>query len=919
MIHEQPALFDNPVYLVNYRNSIMHENPKHLQFPISRRKFMGSLAATAALTVAACNESQPQQPGSSASSASTPAASRTIRLSENWQMQSSEVLIATGEQLSTGPAYGSWYTVRLPSTVLAGLVANGEYPNLFYAENLKSVPSSRFSVPWWYRNEFTLPSPGVDMRTSLYFKGINYRANVWLNGKQIVDQTQFVGAYRDYVIDITDAVNKDGTLNVLAIEVFPPDKTALAITFVDWAPTPPDHNMGIWQDVYLEFSGPVKLRYPHVLTDLDVNSLQTALLTPMVDLTNITDQKVSGALTGVIANVVFSQNITLNPGETRTVSFSPDQLSELQFRNPRVWWPWQLGDQNMYSVEFTFITRDGLLSDQVSTGFGIRQVTSRLQDGHRLFTVNGVDMVILGGGYAPDLLQRRSLPDYPLWQENQIRYVREMNLNAIRLEGKLEDDAFYDLCDRYGILVMAGWCCCSPWERWKSWKPEQHDVAMASLHYQIRRARTHPALLVWLNGSDNHPPEDIETQYLKIEADLHWPCPVLSCASDADTKPSGQTGVKMNGPYKWEPPIFWTTDTQTGGAWGFNTEVGPGAIPPPVESIAAMLPPDSRWPINAMWNFHCGKNEFASLDDYNTALESRFGKPMNLADYCWKAQAQSYETIRAMYEAFNRNKFKSTGEIQWMLNNAWPSMIWHLYDYFLRPGSAYFGAKLGCQPLHVMYSYDDQTIVVTNGFNEPFMNMTATVQVYDIDGAQKFQANVICQVPANGKTIVFKLPGLSNLSMTYFLRLSLQDSNGVVNCVNSYWLSLKPDTLDWNNSQWYVTPPASFCDYTLLQSLPRVNLSLTDLRSYTQQDRVMGSAVVTNSSNAIAMMVRLKLTQGAAGPEILPIYWEDNYFLLLPGESRRITGMYFLDEKQWDNPTLSVDCFNNARGVTAPT
>ncbi|HMD55190.1 MAG TPA: beta galactosidase jelly roll domain-containing protein, partial [Phycisphaerae bacterium] len=391
--------------------------------------------------------------------------------------------------------------------------------------NLKSVPSTRFTVPWWYRNEFTIPSESVDMQISLYFKGINYRANVWINGKKVADQSTFVGAYRDYAINISDAVHWGDVPNVVAVEVFSPDKNALGITFVDWAPTPPDHNMGIWQDVFLEISGPVKLRYPHVLTDLDVDTLRTALLTPMVDLTNLTNQNVSGALTAVMANAVVSQNVTLGPGETRTVIFTPDQFPDLNFANPRIWWPWQLGNQEMYDAEFTFITHDGLLSDQISTTFGIRKVTSRLMNGHRLFTVNGVDMVVLGGGYAPDLLQRRSPPDRPLWQENQIRYVRDMNLNAVRLEGKLEDDAFYDLCDRYGILVLAGWCCCSPWERWKNWKQEQHDVAMASLHYQIRRARTHPALLVWLNGSDNHPPEDIESEYLKIEADLHWPCP----------------------------------------------------------------------------------------------------------------------------------------------------------------------------------------------------------------------------------------------------------------------------------------------------------------------------------------------------------------------------------------------------------
>jgi exo-1,4-beta-D-glucosaminidase len=893
----------------------MPDNHNSSQLPFTRRKFMGSLAAGGVLAAAACRASEPAGQGLSLLSQPALTSPQSIPLTDGWQMQSSAVVTAPGDQLSSGTVSGKWYEVRVPSTVLAGLVANGEYPNLFYADNLKSVEGARFTVPWWYRKEFILSAGSEEPHASVYFKGINYRANVWLNGKKVADQSQFVGAYRDYVIDISSAINRDGTMNILAVEVFPPDKNALTITFVDWAPTPPDHNMGIWQDVFLEITGPVKLRYPHVLTELDMTTLKNAKLTPMVDLTNITTQSVTGTLVGAIAEINFSQNITLASGETRTVYFSPDQFPQLAFQNPRLWQPWQLGTPQMYELDFSFNTEDSSLSDRLTTSFGIRKVTSRLQDGHRLFSVNGVDMLILGGGYAPDLLQRRVLAERPNWQEDQIRYVRDMNLNAIRLEGKLEDDAFYNLCDRYGILVMAGWCCCSPWERWKNWKPEQHEVAMASLHYQIRRARTHPSLLVWLNGSDNHPPADIETEYLKIESDLHWPCPTLSCASDANTSPSGPSGVKMNGPYKWEPPVFWTTDTQTGGAWGFNTEVGPGATPPPVETIATMLPADHRWPIDAMWNFHCGKNEFANLNDYNTAMDRRFGKAANLADYCWKAQAQTYETIRAMYEAFNRNKFNATGEIQWMLNNAWPSMIWHLYDYFLRPAGAYFAAKLGCQPLHIMFSYDDQTIVITNGYNTDFAGMKATADVYNLDATPMHQQKAICSVPANGKTTVFKLPVIADLTSAYFLRLTLQYADGGTASINSYWLSTKMDTLDWDNSTWNVTPPASFCDYTALQLLPKVNLELSDIRTQTQNNLVQGNVRVSNTSNAAAMMVRLKLTQGAAGPEILPIYWEDNYFLLLSGESRVVGVHYWLDEIPWTNPTISVDCFNNARGI----
>ena len=214
----------------------------------------------------------------------------------------------------------------------------------------------------------------------------------------------------------------------------------------------------------------------------------------------------------------------------------------------------------------------------------------------------------------------------------------------------------------------------------------------------------------------------------------------------------------MNGPYKWVPPIFWLTDKKTGGAWGFNSEVGPGAVPPPLESLEAMLPKDHRWPIDDIWDFHCGGGEFKKMSDFTQALDARFGKPTGIADFAWKSQAQAYETIRAMYEGFRANKFEATGEIQWMLNNAWPSMIWHLYDYYLRPGAAYFATKIACEPLHVLYRYDNRAIVVVNDVLDLFPDVTVSAEIYDLDGKRKYEHTEHCQVMANSVTTAFTLP-----------------------------------------------------------------------------------------------------------------------------------------------------------------
>ncbi len=833
-------------------------------------------------------------------------------------MQSAAVVPDEGRAISQqGYDPKGWYEVSVPSTVLAGLVANGEYPRLFEGDTLRKVPESRFNAAWWYRKTFSLPPASAGSQVWLEFKGINYRADIWLNGKPIASSRETVGTYRRFEFNVTEAA-RAGAVNVLAVRVFPPDpKKDLAITFVDWAPAPPDRNMGLWQDVEVRTSGPVALGRAFVATDLPLPALAPARVTVETEARNATDRPVSGVLSGRIEGVSFSQRVTLAARESRKVTFAPEAFPQLILEHPRLWWPWQLGKPELYGLDLVFsmdhVASDHAVSDRASVSFGIRHVDSRLRDGHALYSVNGVDVLVLGGGYAPDLLQRRALPGRPDWQEDQIRYVRDMGLNTVRLEGKLEDDAFYDLCDRYGILVMAGWCCCSPWEQWGEWKQEQHTVANDSLRYQIERARNHPSMLVWLNGSDHHPPPDVEREYLAIEKELRWPCPTLSSATGARSEVSGPSGVKMEGPYKWEPPIFWTTDRKTGGAFGFNTEVGPGAVPPPIESLEAMLTKGHLWPIDAMWEFHAGGGSFKSIGDFTDAQDKRYGVSRNASDFSWKAQAQAYETIRAMYEAFRRNKFEATGEIQWMLNNAWPSTIWHLYDYFLRPGGAYFATKVACEPLHLIYGYDNGVISIANETNTAQTGLEAVADVYDLGGKRLYHHEQACVAEADGSARLFAIPAARDLAPAYFLRLTLNGPGHRTLGVNSYWLSTKPDVMGENGGEesWNITPVRSFADLTGLEKLPVVKLTVDRFSVHSVGAEEQGRVEVTNGSAAVAMLVRLKLTRGEGGEEVLPVRWEDNYFMLLPGESRSVGVRYLKSDLGAGRPAVVVDCFNN--------
>jgi exo-1,4-beta-D-glucosaminidase len=316
-----------------------------------------------------------------------------------------------------------------------------------------------------------------------------------------------------------------------------------------------------------------------------------------------------------------------------------------------------------------------------------------------------------------------------------------------------------------------------------------------------------------------------------------------------------------------------------------------------------MLPADELWPINSTWGFHAGGGAFRDVHVFTEALNSRYGQATGLDDYLMKAQVLAYEGERAMFEAYGRNKYTSTGVIQWMLNNSWPSMIWHLYDYYLRPGGSYFGAKKGCEYLHVQYSYDDQSIVVVNSYYQAFPGMKVSAKVYNLDMSPKFSKDATIDVPPDSTNKVFILPTLADLSKTYFVRLDLNDATGKNVSNNFYWLSTQPDVLDWDHSTWYVTPTKTFADLTALRGLPKVEVQAT-AHSETNGDDGVTRISVENPSHSLAFFVHFKVAAegarfgfeeggGSGDDEVLPILWSDNYVSLLPGEKRMLVAELF--------------------------
>jgi exo-1,4-beta-D-glucosaminidase len=856
----------------------------------------------------------------------SPASMTRVDLRTGWMVQTSRNIRSTGDAISrSGFGTNGWYRTSVPATVFAVQVAAGEFPDPYYGMNLRAVPGIRaydvgemfagkpipadspYAVSWWYRTEF--PTPAGGRHVALNFDGINNRANVWINGEKIADAKGVAGAYRTFEFDITSALVKKG-MNVVAVEVFAQTQTDLGINWVDWNPTPPDKNMGLWKDVYLTTSGPVTIRYPTVVTHLVEKHGTTAELTIVAELRNVSEAPVQGEFKAEIAGLAVRAEklVSLAPGEARTVKLRPEDFTQLVVRDARLWWPAQMGLPNLYDLHTSFWIANAI-SDSRRTLVGLREITSELTDkGARLFRVNGKPILIRGAGWAPDMMQRRS----PERLRAEFEYVQDMGLNAIRLEGQLEGEEFFDLADEKGILVMAGWCCCDLWERWEKWSGDQLTVASQSVRSQSLRLRAHPSLLVWLNGSDKPPPAWVEKAYLEGLKETSWPNPIVSSGSSEPAEFSGPSGLKMTGPYDYVPPSYWLVDSQHGGAYGFNTETSSGPALPTPNSLKRFIPADHLWPMEArkspvmgtgdnvpctgkdeIWNFHAGSGKFKSLDRYNAALNKAYGPPTDLEDYNRKSQAMAYDAERAMFEAYARNKYASTGVIHWMLNNAWPSLIWHLYDYYLQPAGGYYGTKKANEPVHIMYSYDDGSVAVVNSTYEPASGMTASVRVFDFNLRQLFSSDLRVDLGADAARKILQIPMVASEATrtVYFVQLSLKDTSQRLLSSNFYWLSTKRSEFDWEKTDCVATPITSYEDMSSLSGLPEIRL---DVRAHAYRTKAGESVLVRlrNTSATLAFQVRFAVEGGQPAEEILPVLWEDNYISLLPGEERTVAARF---------------------------
>jgi exo-1,4-beta-D-glucosaminidase len=814
----------------------------------------------------------------------------------SWNVTCSTNTLQDAKQLSLpGVDTSSWYTLNATKgTLMATLIANGVYTesNLFYSTNLQKVNAEQFLVPWYYRSEGRLEKShhGKHFYT-LRTNGITSRADIYLNGHLVANKDTQAGAYVGLEYDVTDFL-RFGSSNTLLIKTYPTNYNRdFALGFVDWNPYPPDNGTGVWRDVELKRSGQVSLSAPRVTTSLEGD------VGVFVDVRNLAgDMSASGSLECRVKDPkgrmigVLQSGFELASGGQRKLEV------KTKIANPQIWWPKQWGEQPLYSIQCNVsVTGEKSISDSTPpTRFGIRTVTSTLDKKYNdtTFYVNNHPFQVLGAGYTSDTFLRFNESKLL----TQFTHVLDMGLNTVRLEGKQEHPRLYELADELGIMLLAGWECCDKWEGWtyneegtgEKWTDADYRIANLSMRHEAQMMQSHPSILAFLVGSDYWPDDRATKIYIDALSALDMSVPIISSAAQRGAPALlGNGGMKMDGPYDWVPPNYWFDAQQRlGAAGGFGSELGAGVGTPEMGSLTKFLSVedlDDLWtkPNKGLYHMSQNTSSFYTREIYNDALWARYGAPVSLSDYVMKAQIMDYEATKAQFEAYVSRwgagfQRPATGLVYWMLNNAWPSLHWNLFDYYLRPAGAYFGLRsaLGREQ-HVVYDYQDRGVyLVDRRRGVDGAKRTVEVEVVDTRGTVLGKESVRAYSKTNSAQKVSMVKGLGNQTDVVFLKMVLKDEREKVLSRNTYHLAPTLDVMDWENSTWYHTPVTQYSDFRALGTMAKAEVDV----------KVSGKTVkLWNKSGVPAVFVKLNVVD-EKGEDVLPVMWSENYITLWPGE-----------------------------------
>jgi hypothetical protein len=886
------------------------------------------------------------------------AAVGTATLETGWRIQSSARVGSTGRVISQ-PGYGAagWLPISQPETLMAGLLENGRYPNVFFANRLASVPTRQFAVDWWYRDAFDLDVvPG--QHTYLRMNGVLSAADLWVDGVKVADRSLLRGAYSQLELDLTGLVHPGP--NALALEVAPNDpQRDLTLDMVDWNPPSPDGNTGLQLAPELVEVGAVSLHDVHVVQRNAVD-LSTSRLTIRAEIRNdtasVVTTRVSGSIREGATDIELGRVLHLAAHATAYLVLSPAQVPGLRIRHPAMWWPYQMGAQPLYHLALDAAV-DGATSDAYAEDFGIRTVTSRLTPvlsgtfgahGYRQFAINGRPFVVRGGGWSQDMFLRYA----PASVADQLAYVKDLGLNAIRFEGNLPPADLFTQLDRAGILALPGWQCCDAWEqRSTDWSAATRANARNQAAHVAALLRDHPSVIAFYQGSDDPPDASKEALYLAAFRAADWRVPQIASAEYKSSARLGPSGSK-EGPYNWAPPAYWWDAgkemdsggdyTNAGGAFGFDTETSPGITIPTVDSLDRFLTAAGQRQLADTRSVHgigsgpdifhtsrySGYTAIGRLGQYNTALWNRYGAWSGLASYEREAQAAGYEVTRALFEAYIGRAHDaanpSTGVIYWQLNKAWPSVQWQLYGYDLDQAGVYFGAKKANEPLHVMYDYADGSIRVSNLSNVRERGLRARIAFHRIDGGRPVVRVVpLARLRAQGVESVLRPKVPAGMSSTYFLELTLLRGRRTVSR-NVYWLSTRPDRIDWaatrGKGTGAVALPGGYADLRGLERLRPAPVRVQATTVARGADDLTVVRIRNVGRHAVpAFLLRADVRRGPLGgdDEVLPIRWSDNDQTIWPGQEITLTARYRVSDLRGARAVVTVSGWNVARTVIA--
>ena len=787
----------------------------------------------------------------------------------NWTLQRASEVSATGEAISK-PEYDAngWIVATVPGTVLTSYKNIGAVPNPNYADNIFQISESFFNSNFWYRNEFELPADFKQERLFLNFDGLNWKANIYLNGNKI---GRIEGAFMRGKYDITD-IAVEGK-NVLAVELEKnahigaikekyevntdfnggilgaDNPTFHASIGWDWISTIRGRNIGIYNDVYLTTAGKVTIQDPFVQTNLALPAT-TATLTPEVIVKNHTDKAVKGVLSGKVGDILFEQEVELAAGEERIAIFDPQRFTQLKEQNLKLWWPKGYGEPHLYDANFTF-SIDGKVSDSEDFKVGVRQMDFNEDNGILSLFINGRRFIGRGGnwGFGENNLNYRA-------REYDIAVAHHANMNFTMMRnwvGMIGDEELYEACDRHGIMVWQDFWLANPAD---GPDPYDNEMFIANAEDYVRRIRSHASIGIYCGRNEGFPPKVIDDALRRIVKDEHPGIHYIS--SSADDVVSG------HGPYRALPVREYFT--LKNGSDKFHSERGmPNVMN--YESLARTLKPEDMWPQSNKWGQHDYTMEGAQGgSSFNAIIEKGFGKPQSAKEFTDLAQWVNYDGYRGMFESRSLNR---KGLLLWMTHPAWPSMVWQTYDYYFEPTAAYFGCMKANEPLHIQWNAATDVVEVVNYSAGEHPSLIAKAQVINTDGTVAWENQTTISSKEDTTVECFDLEFPAEVSSAHFIKLWLYDGENIV------------------SDNFYIRGTEEG-NYQAIAQMPKVALSTEVTTDKADNGEWSGNVVIKNTSDTPALMIRINVVGEKDGDQILPMFYSDNYFSLLPGEERHI-------------------------------